>query len=594
MKSIKMKIIFVMNLISIFSILSVGGFFIQQMINDDIDARKLYKDQLLKEYDDEIRLQVELVVSLIDRIHQEEVKGALTEEQAKKQAADLIRDLRYDGGQGYFWIDTTEGINVVHAILGNKIEGRSRINDVDGNGKYYIKEIIEKGRLDGGGYIDFAFAKPGETQQLLKRGYSLEYEPYHWVIGTGSWVNDIIDEKIATYEQRLNDELKHDLLVAIGILISIQIIVMIFAIYVARYFAGPIITATKKIEKFSQGNFTHDGSLNNIKRNDEIGTMIQALYLLDANMRELLKSISSSAEHVAFASEELTASADQSALVSGQIATSITEVAASSNQQVDAINSVSAVVQQLSAGIEEASANAALSADKATQAADTAQTGGTDVDNAINQMNLIESAVNKSAQVVKKLGDRSKEIGMIVDTISGIAGQTNLLALNAAIEAARAGEHGRGFAVVAEEVRKLAEQSQEATKQIADLIREIQGDTDNAVLSMDMGTKEVQDGTKVVIRAGESFRAIVDLVEIVAAQSRGIADTIHEMATGTEQIVVSVQSIDGKTKKVAEASETVSAATQEQTASVNEIATASQSLATMAQELQVAVNKFKV
>lgn len=591
MKSIKMQIILVMNFISLISIFCIGGFFISQMINDNARARQVYQAQLEEKYDDEFRLQVENVISLVDKFHLEQEKGLLTEEQAKRQAADLVRELRYDEGKGYFWIDTTEGINVV--LLGRPAEGKSRINDIDPNGVYYIKEILQNGQKDGGGYSDYSFPKPGETEPLKKRAYSLVYKPYNWVIGTGNWVDEI-DKKAVIYNEELEGNLKEDILSAVGILIVLQMLVLFFSIYIGRYFAAPIIAATNKIDKFSKGDYSHDGSLAKIKRNDEIGTMIQALYLLDTNMRELLKSISSSAEHVASASEELTASADQSALVSGQIATSIMEVAASSNQQVDAINSVSSVVQQLSAGIEEASANAALSADKATQAAETAKIGSTDVDNAVNQMNLIESAVNNSAQVVRKLGDRSKEIGMIVDTISGIAGQTNLLALNAAIEAARAGEHGRGFAVVAEEVRKLAEQSQEAAKQIANLIGEIQGDTDNAVLSMDMGTKEVQDGTKVVIRAGASFRAIVDLVEIVAAQSRGIADTIHEMATGTEQIVVSVQSIDGKTKKVAEASETVSAATEEQTASVNEIATASQSLATMAQELQVAVNKFKV
>jgi len=121
---------------------------------------------------------------------------------------------------------------------------------------------------------------------------------------------------------------------------------------------------------------------------------------------------------------------------------------------------------------------------------DRANDGGQTIELAIAQMGKIETTVNSSAQVVSKLGERSKEIGQIVATISGIAGQTNLLALNAAIEAARAGEQARGFTVVAEEVRKLAEQSQEATKKIAVLIGEIQGDTDNAVVAMNNGTRE--------------------------------------------------------------------------------------------------------
>ncbi|MCM0759498.1 methyl-accepting chemotaxis protein [Sporomusa sphaeroides DSM 2875] len=131
------------------------------------------------------------------------------------------------------------------------------------------------------------------------------------------------------------------------------------------------------------------------------------------------------------------------------------------------------VVEQISDGISEVAANSDYVSSNSGQAADKAQEGNTAVDKAVSQMIHIEQTVNNSSQVVAKLGERSKEIGQIVDTISGIAGQTNLLALNAAIETARAGEQGKGFAVVAEEVRNLAEQSQTAAKQIAALINEI-------------------------------------------------------------------------------------------------------------------------
>ena len=139
----------------------------------------------------------------------------------------------------------------------------------------------------------------------------------------------------------------------------------------------------------------------------------------------------------------------------------------------------------MSAGIQQVAVNANAVSGMADKTTNAASQGDKAVDAAINQMKNIERSVSSSAQVVAKLGERSKEIGQIVDAISGIAGQTNLLALNAAIEAARAGEQGRGFAVVAEEVRKLAEQSQEAAKQIANLISEIQTETDSAVVAMD-------------------------------------------------------------------------------------------------------------
>lgn len=209
-------------------------------------------------------------------------------------------------------------------------------------------------------------------------------------------------------------------------------------------------------------------------------------------------------------------------------------------------------------------------------------------------MGKIEATVNSSAQVVTKLGERSKEIGQIVDTISGIAGQTNLLALNAAIEAARAGEQGRGFAVVAEEVRKLAEQSQEAAMKIAELIGEIQGETDNAVLAMNDGTREVKNGTDVVNTAGGAFREIVDLVSEVSRQVEEISQAMEQMAAGSQQVVISVKTSERLSKRSSNEVQSVSAGAEKQLASMEEIASSSQALAKLAEDLQTSVAGFKL
>jgi len=207
-------------------------------------------------------------------------------------------------------------------------------------------------------------------------------------------------------------------------------------------------------------------------------------------------------------------------------------------------------------------------------------------------MMSIEKTVTGSAEVVKNLGERSREIGQIVDTISGIAEQTNLLALNAAIEAARAGEQGRGFAVVADEVRKLAEQSQKASKQIALLINEIQLETQNAVISMDEGTHQVKLGTEVAQSAGHAFIEITTLVDQVSSMVGEISEEFQQMAIGSQKIVTSVTDIYETSRAITGQTQTVSAATQEQSASVEEIASSSQVLATMADELQQSLKKF--
>ena len=259
-----------------------------------------------------------------------------------------------------------------------------------------------------------------------------------------------------------------------------------------------------------------------------------------------------------------------------------------------ASDETSAVVQQMAAGVEEMAASANQVAAQSAQAADKAQSGGVAVDQAVSQLTRIENAVNTSATVITKLGEQSQEIGQIVDTIAGIAGQTNLLALNAAIEAARAGEQGRGFAVVAEEVRKLAEQSQEAAKKIAGLIGAIQEDTEQAVVAMAEGTQEVKTGAAVVDAAGDTFRDIAELVLQVSGQVRDISAAIQQTASGSQHIVGSVKRIDELSKQSAEEAQSVSAATEEQLASMEEIASSSEALAKLAQDLKTAVASFRI
>ena len=196
--------------------------------------------------------------------------------------------------------------------------------------------------------------------------------------------------------------------------------------------------------------------------------------------------------------------------------------------------------------------------------------------------------------VIARLGERSKEIGDIVETISGIAGQTNLLALNAAIEAARAGEHGKGFSVVAEEVRKLAEQSEEATQHISTLIRSIQDETEKAVVTMDQGTKEVERGRESVGSAGKAFGEIRLVVADVEESSNTVTERIQGLQQNIRNIVSSIANVTQEARKVAAESQSVSAATEEQAAGMQEIASGSRSLAMLAQNMQEAANKFTV
>ncbi len=360
--------------------------------------------------------------------------------------------------------------------------------------------------------------------------------------------------------------------------------------FISRRIAKPIQQITVAADEIAKGNLNYEDL--DIKNSDETGQVAHAFTIMKTNLRQLVQQIASTTEQVAASSEELTAGAEQSAQATEQVAIIITEVADGARKQVNAIEATAAVVEQMSEGIQQAAVNAGEVAVMADKATDTANAGGHAVDAAINQMVSIEKTVASSAAVVTKLGERSKEIGQIVDTISGIAGQTNLLALNAAIEAARAGEQGRGFAVVAEEVRKLAEQSQDAAKQIATLIMEIQADTANSVSAINDGSREVKLGGEVVNTAGKAFKEIVALVGEVSSQVREISASIQQISVKTQQIVTSVVDIEQISKGAADQTQSISAATEETSASMEEITSASRALAIMAEGLQTAVKKF--
>ena len=330
-----------------------------------------------------------------------------------------------------------------------------------------------------------------------------------------------------------------------------------------------------------------------VDRSDEFGHIAASFNHMFDEFRDMTKEIQASADIVDQSAIQLTETAEQSAEATQSIAQSITEVAGSTQEQMDYVTKTKEEVDAFSEGVDKSLATMNTICRHVEVTTQMTQEGGKLVQATVEQMHSIADTVEHSSAVIEKLGERSKEIGAIIDTISGIAEQTNLLALNAAIEAARAGEHGRGFSVVAEEVRKLAEESQGAATKISDLIAAIQKETGAAVSAMETGRAEAEKGRANVQSTGEGFKAIMERIEGIHSDTQLIMGTIQDIDESGKKIVGYTDNIHGSSQKISSSTETVSAAAEEQSAGMEEIAASSRQLAEQAQKLKDALSKFR-
>ena len=380
------------------------------------------------------------------------------------------------------------------------------------------------------------------------------------------------------------------LMTTIIVAIIVVLVTCVCGFLLLRTISSSLDMVLTSLRKIAQGDLRVHLST---ESGDEFAQMADETNKMLENIRNMTKTIQKTAESVADASGTLTNTAEQSAHATQSVAQSITEVAEASHGQMDSVAEAKHQVHAFTRGLSDATSAIENVADDIEHTSQKAEEGNQLVVATVDQMNAIADTVVSSSEVVAKLGERSKEIGNIVEVISGISGQTNLLALNAAIEAARAGEHGHGFAVVAEEVRKLAEESQNASKQIGDLIRAIQEETEEAVTAMETGRTEAEKGRENVAATGEGFSEILSMIRRIQENAGSIKATMDDLGQRATKIDTATGEIHDAASKVASESQTVSAATEEQAAGMEEIAASSRGLSDMAHELNTAAAKFK-
>ena len=440
-----------------------------------------------------------------------------------------------------------------------------------------LKERLPEMQQKKNGY--FAMEKDGEEQIIA----------YATVPSTGWIVAVAVPERVA-FAQLASLKVTYAGMTVLGILLVAGII------FALLRFAATITGATERlmnhVDALAQGDLSQDDLP--VTSQDELGQLAANFNTMMKNIRGVIRQVAGTAEQLAAASEQLTAGAHQTAEAATEIAGTVSTVADGTDRQLESLAGAKKNIGIVSGDIERVTNEAERVAGSSAATAEAAEKGEALMNDAMAKMTGIEQSVLRSAEVVEKLGESSKQIGEIVETISAIADQTNLLALNAAIEAARAGETGRGFAVVAEEVRKLAEQCREAADQIKERIAGVQSDTAQAVAAMQSGTSEVQAGTAAIREVGTQFENITRMVDEMKEQIANINKSMQTVTQGTELIIQSATMVNEITEKTADHMQSISSSSESQSASSEEIASASQSLATLATDLQNTTNKFKL
>jgi methyl-accepting chemotaxis protein len=480
-----------------------------------------------------------------------EQEGKLTRAEAQRNALQVIQPMRYDG-DNYFWINDTHPTMVMHPTK-PELDGKDLTNFKDPAGKALFVDCVNAARNPEGGFVFYQWPKPGRDKPVAKLSYVREFEPWGWVVGTGIYIDDV------DTAWRANGK------VAAAVGIVCLIVLLIVSNKVSRSISQRLGEVIGRMKDVAQG----EGDLTQrieIQSSDEIAELGKWFNVFMDKLEKLVLQVARNTRRLASESEAISATSQKQA--------------EGAEEQKSQTTQVAAAMQQMSATVQHISENSNAAADASRRAADTARQGGTVVEETLSGMRAISDSVGETAQKVQGLGQRAEQIGLISKVINDIAAQTNLLALNAAIEAARAGEQGRGFAVVAGEVRRLAERSSTAAKQITGMIEDIQSETHEAVSAMRTGTQQVEIGLESTRQAGISLEEIIRTSVEAGEMVTLIATAATQQAATTEEIN---RRIDEIARIVVEGADV----TQQSARSLEEIST-------LAVDLQRLVSQFKL
>lgn len=472
---------------SCLTLLALTGLMLKQIHSD------LYQAKALKTMH-----VVEAAMGVIEHFHGLESAG-LSRADAQKQAMELIRGLRYDEDD-YFWINDMTPTMVMHPT-NTKLEGQNLSSIKDPDGKFLFNEMVAIARKQGSGQIDYRWPKPGSEDPVPKISYVELFQPWGWILGSGIYVDDV------------QAEFRDQALRACAILLVIALLLAALVTLIARSIARPLDEAVGAMANIASGEADLTCRLDNHGR-DELTALGGHFNNFTGKLRSVVGQSLQAAGELDQASQSL-----------GGIAGDAQQ---RSQQQSQQMEMVATAIHEVSYAVQDVAKNAEHAASEMSGAEQQALQGQHNIDSSIQQIDQLSATIDEAVNVIQTLAQETTQIGSVLEVIRSIAEQTNLLALNAAIEAARAGEQGRGFAVVADEVRMLAQRTQQSTSEIQGMIERLQGNSEAAVKVINASSQASQLTVEQARKAGESLSQI-------AASLRNLSSLNASIASATLQ-----------------------------------------------------------
>lgn len=504
------------------------------------------------------------------------VVGALIGRKDGNTLSEIVDDTGY-GNDGYGYIINNEGTVIAHPDREKVINQFTPIEEAKSNSSLLsLSNLFQKILSERNGVSSYRF-----NERDLYAGYAA-IEGSEWIFVITANQKEVLSAVPA---------LQKKIVVAVGIILLIS---MGIAYFIGITIAKPIIKTVHHSEKIADLNISADLEQRYLNRKDEIGILSKALQSITHSIRGIVGDINNSSEQLAASSEELTATSQQSASASEEVSNAITEIAKGASNQARNTEEGSTKANLLGAAIEKDQQylNELNVATKRVE--EVLNEGLIEIEYLSEKTKENNIASKEIHDVIIKTNESSTRIGEASNVISSIAEQTNLLSLNAAIEAARAGEAGKGFAIVADEIRKLAEQSEESTKNIDEIVQDLQKNSQDAVETITEMSKVIKEQTESVEKNRNSYLAIREAILNTGKIVVHLNVSGEEMNKMKNEIQDTLQNLSAIAEEYSAATQQVNATMEEQTVSVEEIAKSSEDLATLAQNLQTIINKFNL